>query len=253
MGPGAKSPLSVEVCARCNCPQHSPLPTHTCSGHSVSGTSHSLLLADTHTHTAIDCGPLDEPSDGYITYSESTALGSVAQYSCDFGYTLEPSLAPPFRTCTSSGEWDSIARSCTRKGSNHTHSSMRGQQHGRQSIKHQHTPISHTPPLHTLLSLYCTYCHTAFDCGLLPDPLNGTVDTSRGTTYKSLAVYTCDEGYELFGEPVRTCGAFAWNGSEPSCISKPELAYRGYTMEYGLGVRNTQCSTDCVSLLPPPL
>lgn len=76
--------------------------------------------------------------------------------------------------------------------------------------------------------MYCTYCHTAFDCGLLPDPLNGTVDTSRGTTYKSLAVYTCDKGYELFGEPVRTCGAFAWNGSEPSCISKPELAYRGY-------------------------
>ena len=146
---------------------HYPL-THAVAILCLAPVTLSFLLTHTHTHTAIDCGPLDEPSDGYITYSESTALGSVAQYSCDFGYTLEPSLAPPFRTCTSSGEWDSVARSCTRKGSNQTHSSMRGQQHGRQSIKHQHTPISHTPPLHTLLSLYCTaiqpltavYCRT---------------------------------------------------------------------------------------------
>ena len=106
-------------------PLSTPLTTaysHICSGNCVPHISTSLLLVDTHTHThtpaAVDCGPLDEPRDGYITYSETTTLGSVAEYFCDFGYTLDQlTMAPPLRMCTSSGEWDSTARSCTREGS----------------------------------------------------------------------------------------------------------------------------------------
>lgn len=94
---------------------------------------------------------------------------------------------------------------------------------------------------------WCMRCTpAAFDCGQLPNPPNGAVDTSTGTTYKSLAVYTCDEGYELLGEPVRTCGAFAWNGSEPSCISKLELVHRGSARQKCAGITcNTQYGSEC--------
>ena len=43
------------------------------------------------------------------------------------------------------------------------------------------------------------------DCGPLTNPDNGQVNTSNGTTFGSLATYTCDTGYTLSGSESRTC------------------------------------------------
>ena len=63
----------------------------------------------------------------------------------------------------------------------------------------------------------------AVDCGPLPAPTNGRVDTSNGTTFESTATYTCDTGYTLSGSQIRTCGADkSWDLSAPGCERKNE-------------------------------
>ena len=47
---------------------------------------------------------------------------------------------------------------------------------------------------------------------------NGKVDISMGTTYTSLATYSCNTGYELRGDSTRLCQASGtWSGDQPSC------------------------------------
>ena len=59
------------------------------------------------------------------------------------------------------------------------------------------------------------------DCGSLPDPVNGVVNTSAGTTYTEVANYTCDIGYNLVGDNQRNCMANGqWSGSAPVCNIK---------------------------------
>ena len=57
---------------------------------------------------------------------------------------------------------------------------------------------------------------TASSCSALPQIENGMVgvgDASNG----SLAVYTCNEGYNIAGVIVRYCINGSWTGEEPIC------------------------------------
>ena len=67
-------------------------------------------------------------------------------------------------------------------------------------------------------------CHiiSVVDCGPLNHPENGRVDTSSGTTYNSVAYYTCIEGYIRVGESERRCGSDGmWSPDiVPSCDRK---------------------------------
>ena len=65
----------------------------------------------------------------------------------------------------------------------------------------------------------CAFC-TAISCGQLNDPVNGKVVVS-GTTPGSTATYSCNDGFQLFGNTVRECQSNGhWSGSTPSCKSK---------------------------------
>ena len=56
------------------------------------------------------------------------------------------------------------------------------------------------------------------DCGLLEAPDNGTVDLSAGTTFGSVAVYSCNDIFELVGSSTRTClGTGLWSDEPPIC------------------------------------
>ena len=58
----------------------------------------------------------------------------------------------------------------------------------------------------------------AVDCGNLNHPTNGHVDTSSGTTYASVAEYSCDVGYSLNGPRYRMCEADGhWAHQPPVC------------------------------------
>ena len=56
------------------------------------------------------------------------------------------------------------------------------------------------------------------DCGSLPDPANGQVDHTAGTSLGQTAQYSCNTGYSLVGDGTRTCQATgSWSGSAPTC------------------------------------
>ena len=74
----------------------------------------------------------------------------------------------------------------------------------------------------------CSLLLFAVDCGSLPDPANGIVNTLGGTTFESLATYRCNEGYVLSYPTSRTClSSGLWSGAEPRCEPEPVCAKEG--------------------------
>ena len=68
--------------------------------------------------------------------------------------------------------------------------------------------------------MYCAispYTCTEVDCGTLTRPRDGRVVLS-GTLPGSTATYTCNDGFELEGTSVATCGSDGeWSGNRPFC------------------------------------
>ena len=63
------------------------------------------------------------------------------------------------------------------------------------------------------------------NCTILDDPENGRVTFTPGvvatieTGLGAVANYTCNEGYDLVGDTLRTCEANGqWDGGEPTCM-----------------------------------
>lgn len=69
---------------------------------------------------------------------------------------------------------------------------------------------------------------SAVNCGnTLTNPLNGRVDINR-PTYHGQASYTCNTGYDLIGNNIRTCQADRkWSGSQPMCQSECSIFITG--------------------------
>lgn len=63
-------------------------------------------------------------------------------------------------------------------------------------------------------------------CGDIDPPAHGHVSVSGEVRTGFVARYTCDEGYQLLGDTVRTCdGSLTWSAAVPVCqhISKYTL------------------------------
>ena len=71
------------------------------------------------------------------------------------------------------------------------------------------------------------------DCGALPNPANGQVNDTNGTTFGQTATYSCNTGYSLVGNSTQMCQADGlWTGSAPSCERRLLLSsinYQVYT------------------------
>ena len=66
--------------------------------------------------------------------------------------------------------------------------------------------------------MYVFLFYIVVNCGTLTNPANGQVAHTAGTTFGRTATYSCDSGYNLVGESVRTCLATGvWSGSAPTC------------------------------------
>ncbi len=56
------------------------------------------------------------------------------------------------------------------------------------------------------------------NCGSLSNPQNGQVEIRSTEDGDSFAEYTCDEGFNLVGSPIRLCLSNGmYNGSAPVC------------------------------------
>ena len=136
---------------------------------------------------AVDCGDLTPPSNGSVAFTFTTfGNESIANYSCDTGYILYGDMN---RTCQSNGTWSGSAPTCE----------------GR---------------FLDIMSLYSSLSELiAVDCGDLTPPSNGSVAFTF-TTFgnESIANYSCDTGYILYGDMNRTCQSNGtWSGSAPTC------------------------------------
>ena len=58
---------------------------------------------------AVDCGSLDDPTDGAVNTSSGTTFMMNATYSCDFGYNLNGVTT---RTCQATGDWSGGDPTC---------------------------------------------------------------------------------------------------------------------------------------------
>ena len=65
------------------------------------------------------------------------------------------------------------------------------------------------------------------DCGDLRNPVSGSVMTPTGTTFASIAEYSCNAGFVLIGNQERTCLLDGqWSGSEPTCDLSGTWVYK---------------------------
>ena len=66
-------------------------------------------------------------------------------------------------------------------------------------------------------------------CPLLTDPENGKVEVS-GQTRGSIATYSCNVGFELFGhETVECTHDFLWSSDPPICVGEALMHLLLYT------------------------
>lgn len=56
----------------------------------------------------VNCGPLDHPTNGIVTYSDTT-YSSVAMYSCSSSYNISGNVT---RICLGSGHWSGSEPTC---------------------------------------------------------------------------------------------------------------------------------------------
>ena len=94
---------------------------------------------------------------------------------------------------------------------------------------------------------------TAVDCGSLPDPANGQVDHTAGTSLGQTAIYNCNTGYNLVGDSTRTCQATGnWSGSAPTCLGtyvinpippSDGVRHHGHTLAHGWCYATSHIST----------
>ncbi|XP_038067159.1 sushi, von Willebrand factor type A, EGF and pentraxin domain-containing protein 1-like [Patiria miniata] len=179
----------------------------------------------------IKCPTPPELTNGVVLSAGNLQYQSKVLYGCDVGYV--PSTSELSRTCQADGTWSVSDLACL--------------------------PISCGPPPHvdntfvprppslTYNTSIVYHCGSGYqpqglpvvtcladgswsipqfqcnpiNCGNLGEIENGKVGTAK-TTFNSLAVYSCDEGYTLHGPGARRCLAQrAWSDTAPTCKPVP--------------------------------
>ncbi|WAQ97902.1 CSMD3-like protein [Mya arenaria] len=161
-----------------------------------------------------DCGPLYNPDDGRVIYSNTT-YGSQATFECDVGYE---GVGASQIVCLSNASWSESSPFCR--------------------IKDCYSPSVLTNGsasfTNTTYQSVCVYsCDTGFDligdnisiclqdeCGHLVHPVNGTVSYSN-MTYGATAFYVCETGNDLIGDDKTEClSNGSWSELPPVCYIK---------------------------------
>ena len=74
---------------------------------------------------------------------------------------------------------------------------------------------------------YQLHCLFESDCGPITSPTDGSVDSSEGTVYLSVAVFECNLGYTMAGSETSMCEATAdWSDPTPDCNINGKTFYK---------------------------
>ncbi|KAH3836216.1 hypothetical protein DPMN_109587 [Dreissena polymorpha] len=173
-----------------------------------------------------DCGPLNQPANGQMTVNATTYLETTV-FSCDLGYDVIGSV---ILLCQADGTWNAsepvcqirdcgsllaptsgiVANANSSFGSSAWYQCNTGYDMVGNGVRDclSNATWSGQPPV----------CQIK-DCGPL-NPANGHM-TANATTYLSVSVFTCDEGYTLIGSDSLVCKEDGtWNDTEPTCRIK---------------------------------
>ncbi|WAR08646.1 CSMD1-like protein, partial [Mya arenaria] len=154
-----------------------------------------------------DCGPLTAPANGAVTQS-GTVYTSIGQYECDSGYELQGATSV---TCTAAATWSASRPTCAIKehgmmdapsGTNYGARTLFSCNTGYQAVRATTLDCLDTG----VWSDVEPTCEIK-DCGDPGVPDNGSIGISGGTTYDSVAIYTCNAGFDINGVNQRTCRA----------------------------------------------
>ncbi|KAL4232596.1 hypothetical protein ACF0H5_007286 [Mactra antiquata] len=179
------------------------------------------------TCTIKDCGTLSNIANGVLVYTPDTLYQSLAEFSCNTGYTLVGDVS---RTCLSSGVWGGNSPICEINDCGTINAPSNGevdQTDGTTYLAVTTFQCNNGYTLNGESSLTCQadgtwdnfkpVCNIK-DCGFLSDPTNGVVDQSEGSEYLANAYYACNTGYTLVGSSSRRCQASGeWSSVEPVC------------------------------------
>ena len=174
--------------------------------------------------SSVDCGVLSAPTNGSVD-APSTGFSATATYACNTGYLL---VGEATRSCQMSGAWSGAAPTCMlvecgtlpppSEGTVMTNRTTLG---GTATYACNEGWRTSDPTTRTCLSSgswsgRAPVCGPV-DCGALTAPTNGNVGAAS-TTFGSLAVYSCNDGFMLVGSNMRECQSNGtWSGTTPSC------------------------------------
>ncbi|WAR06704.1 SVEP1-like protein [Mya arenaria] len=162
--------------------------------------------------------------NGYPKKLNGTTYGSVAVYTCDDGYTLHGKNST---VCQANGTWKDFHVNCiindcgdpTLVPNEHVRpiEFNKTTEHARVNV---HCLDGYGFWIVNLLAYRTSFsmvCHNGkwiqsrscqvIDCYSPPAIENGSLNKSNGTTYGSVVVYTCEEGYKMYGETSTYCQA----------------------------------------------
>ncbi|XP_033637046.1 sushi, von Willebrand factor type A, EGF and pentraxin domain-containing protein 1-like isoform X1 [Asterias rubens] len=212
--------------------------SHECDiGHDLVGMPERVCQASgewsgpTPTCQPIKCPPPPEVQNGVVLTRGDLQYRSEIQYRCDTGHV--PSTSETSRICQADGTWSGRDISCVPVSCGPL-----------PSVDNAYIPLS---PSLTFDTLVAYRCHDGYQlqgipnvkclegglwslprfqcspvsCGDPGDVLNGEVYFTS-TTFKSVAVYSCSEGFRPHGATIRHCLANQlWSEAPPLCRPVP--------------------------------
>ncbi len=88
----------------------------------------------------------------------------------------------------------------------------------KQKFPHENDQLLYNAKQLSCIYLILYFIISAIDCGVLSNPVNGSVEIPL-TTFNAIITYTCNDGYTLKGDTTRTCESDEqWSGSAPVCL-----------------------------------
>ena len=173
----------------------------------------------------IDCGDLDDPSNGDVMLTDgNTQYGAVAVYTCNNGYIV--ANGDETRTCEASEEWSGSEPNCMYVNCGNPGTISNGNKDG--DIYHYGATVSYSCDtgyyINGSQTLQCQangqWNGSAPSCDIVtctvPQIDHGSITGSN--TYNSIVTVVCDQGYKINGSDVIVCQDDGhWNDSTPSC------------------------------------
>jgi len=230
----------------------SKIQFHCDKGYKLHGPSWTVCKWDKRSYWAhpppvckrIGCLPLKAPQYGKVRI-DGYGLSSVAYYSCDYGYSL---YGPASRKCLHDGSWYGSVPICKPKRRNcptlyaPQYGKIRVTGYGPDSVAYYTCDYGYE--IHGLQSRKCLHDGSWYgkipvcrpkkkNCPRLYAPQYGKI---RVTGYgpDSVAYYSCDYGYDIYGPKSRKCQYDgSWYGKLPVCRPKRRDCPKLYAPKYG--------------------